>query len=422
MDIHHLPPQRLSSESTLAGWTLYPEQVFAFDYAGASYLSPHHVNGERRHDYQSDSERIQYRHSQDTYYVPAQSETPQHSDLPLADGVISYWPTAQVPATDPVSSTTSMEPSDHFPSQWYYGNHDLSSTDHVTPVNQFQSISHGDSAESYRGAGYPDVSPLTAITAPSQATAIPAFAPLPTIAPHQSGSGHDLMPQDATAHSALCEGAATFQTTDTSYAQIGPYDNETSGEEYPQYATALAQEEEQPEQPYEAAYAPAAQDQYVAPLAPEAPAAPPAPVQAPTPGPPPVRMKRKASSQSVDTRSRGRSPMGHLPYDDIAKARKSRRSSVFSGFSSSPSSTPRPRSPVMQTLTFIRYPDLEPKGHGRGGECDGHGEDDDDGSPRRGRRGKKQPKKEPFLACYFCRGRKIACHPKNDGGEDKTCT
>jgi len=73
----------------------------------------------------------------------------------------------------------------------------------------------------------------------------------------------------------------------------------------------------------------------------------------------------------------------------------------------------------MQTLTFISYPDLEPKGHGRGGECD---DDDDEGSPPRGRRGKKQPKKEPFLACYFCRGRKIACHPKNDGGEDKTCT
>jgi hypothetical protein len=76
----------------------------------------------------------------------------------------------------------------------------------------------------------------------------------------------------------------------------------------------------------------------------------------------------------------------------------------------------------LQTLTFITYPDLEPKGHGRGGECDGNGDDDDDDSPRRGRRGKKQPKKEPFLACYFCRGRKIACHPRNDGGEDRTCT
>ena len=196
---------------------------------------------------------------------------------------------------------------------------------------------------------------------------------------------------------------------------MGLYENATSGEVRPQYAPAPAQEQQQP---YEAAYAPAAQDHYVAPPAPEA---PPAPVLAPSPAPL-VRMKRKASSESMDIRSRGRSPMGHLPLEDMAKARKSRRSSVFSGFSSSPSSTPRPRSP-MQTLTFITYPDLEPKGHGRGGECDGHGDDDDDdGSPRRGRRGKKQPKKEPFLACYFCRGRKIACHPKNDGGEDKTCT
>ena len=144
-------------------------------------------------------------------------------------------------------------------------------------------------------------------------------------------------------------------------------------------------------------------------------------MQAPSPVAP-IRMKRKASSHSIDDRSRGRSPMGHLSHEDMASAKKSRRSSVFSGFSSTPSSTPCPRSPILQTLTFITYPDLEPKGHGRGGEYDGHADDDDDGSPRRGRRGKKQPKKEPFLACFFCRGRKIACHPKNDGGEDKTCT
>lgn len=48
MDIDHLPPQRLSSDSTLSGWTLYPEPVF--DYAGGSYVSPHHVDDE--HDYQ----------------------------------------------------------------------------------------------------------------------------------------------------------------------------------------------------------------------------------------------------------------------------------------------------------------------------------------------------------------------------------
>ncbi|KAI0301036.1 hypothetical protein B0F90DRAFT_1587415, partial [Multifurca ochricompacta] len=32
------------------------------------------------------------------------------------------------------------------------------------------------------------------------------------------------------------------------------------------------------------------------------------------------------------------------------------------------------------------------------------------------------PKKDPFLACFFCRGRKIACHPKSEGGEDRTCS
>ena len=54
MDNHHLPPHQLSSDSTLSGWTLYPEQAFAFDYAGSSggsYLAPHHVNSEQ-HAYQ----------------------------------------------------------------------------------------------------------------------------------------------------------------------------------------------------------------------------------------------------------------------------------------------------------------------------------------------------------------------------------
>ncbi|KAH8996516.1 hypothetical protein EDB86DRAFT_1009092 [Lactarius hatsudake] len=205
-----------------------------------------------------------------------------------------------------------------------------------------------------------------------------------------------------------CQGATTFQTTDTSYAQMGLYEDTyitTTGESHTQYAPALAQEWPQP-QPFVATFTPTAQ------------------VPAPSPAPP-ARLKRKASSQSLGIRSRGRSPMGHLPYqEDIAKAGiKSRRSPDFSGRSSSPSSTPRPSSPVLQPLTFITYPDLEPKGHGRGGDCDGNGDDDDDDdSSRRGRRGKKQPKKEPFLACFFCRGRKIACHPKNDGGEDRTCT
>lgn len=56
MDIHHLPPKQLSSDSTLSGWTLYPEQSFAFDYAGrsgGSYLEPRHVN-EQQHDYRTE--------------------------------------------------------------------------------------------------------------------------------------------------------------------------------------------------------------------------------------------------------------------------------------------------------------------------------------------------------------------------------
>lgn len=182
------------------------------------------------------------------------------------------------------------------------------------------------------------------------------------------------------------------------------------------YAPPLAPEGQQ--QPYVAASAPArdAQSQFIA------------------PAPTPARSKPKTASSTPTLPPRARSPMGHLPYPEEvaaakAKAESQRRpSSVPSAQSCSPASTPLPLTPVQQTLTFITYPETEPRTHrdGRGGsgaDSDDHWDDDDGSSPsRRGRRGKKQPKKDPFLACFFCRGRKIACHPKNEGGEDRTCT
>jgi hypothetical protein len=154
----------------------------------------------------------------------------------------------------------------------------------------------------------------------------------------------------------------------------------------------------------------------------------------------------KPKAESPVLPPRGKSPMGHLPYpEDMVsiKAEGQRRDpSVLRGWAQSPSPastrtrtpTPTPLSPFLQTLTFITYPETEPRGNrdGRdgggtlaaGAESDELG-DDDDGShspPRRGRRGKKQPKKDPFLACFFCRGRKIACHPRNEAGGDRTCT
>ena len=143
---------------------------------------------------------------------------------------------------------------------------------------------------------------------------------------------------------------------------------------------------------------------------------------------------------------RGKSPMGHLPYpEDLVgiKAEGQRRdASVLRGWAQSPSPastrtrtpSPTPLSPFLQTLTFITYPDTEPRGHrdgrdgggtaGAGGaESDDLGDEDGSQSPpRRGRRGKKQAKKDPFLACFFCRGRKIACHPRHEDGGDRTCT
>lgn len=177
-------------------------------------------------------------------------------------------------------------------------------------------------------------------------------------------------------------------------------------------------------------------------------ASPPAPeAQGPyaAPAPTPARSKPKTESPGQPP-PRAKSPMGHLPYpEDIAAAKAAenrhqrRPSSLPSSHgvahqqqqqqSPSPASTPMPLTPVQQTLTFITYPETEPRAYrdGRGGsgvDSDDLGDDDDGGSSpsRRGRRGKKQPKKDPFLACFFCRGRKIACHPKNEGGEDRTCT
>jgi hypothetical protein len=164
---------------------------------------------------------------------------------------------------------------------------------------------------------------------------------------------------------------------------------------------------------------------------------------APVPAPPPVHLTmHKAESPYLPPR--GKSPMGHLPYpeDTVIKAEDQHRDpSVHKAGTQlpSPASTPTPMSLslFLQTLTFITYPETAPRGHGEGryggggaGSDGAESEDldddgDDEGSyspPRRGRRGKKQPKKDSFLACFFCRGRKIACHPRTEAGGDRTCT
>lgn len=165
---------------------------------------------------------------------------------------------------------------------------------------------------------------------------------------------------------------------------------------------------------------------------------------APAPAPAPVR-STQARAKSPDRPPRGKSPMGHLPYpDDIAIKAEDRDPSVHRARTQLPSPasthtrspTPTPLSPFLQTLTFITYPDTEPRGQrdgrnggsgggGGGGGTDSEDFDEDEDSyspPRRGRRGKKEPKKDPFLACFFCRGRKIACHPRSETGGDRTCT
>jgi len=257
----------------------------------------------------------------------------------------------------------------------------------------------------------------------------------------------------------VCQGNATFQPSDpSSYAQTSLYQDAhlaPAGPAPPRgYAPPPAipvkEDRHQHQQAYfgtsRSAPAPAAdtpaQGQYIAP----GPVIPPVPV----PPPPPNR-----KSEAPDPLPRAKSPMAHLPYpEDVAAAaaitkiaddkrqhswprgQQQQQQQQQQQSSPSPASTPAPLSPVapVQTLTFIRYPDTEPRWHrdvragGSGAESDDLAEDDEwssspsSQSQRRGRRGKKEPKKDPFLACFFCRGRKIACHPKNDGGEDRTCT
>ena len=169
--------------------------------------------------------------------------------------------------------------------------------------------------------------------------------------------------------------------------------------------------------------------QYIAPVVPPEPVPPPSNRMAETPVPLP----------------RVKSPMAHLPYpEDIAAAAAAAAAntgddkpqhSLPEGQQQSPfpMSTVAPLSPVVlaPALTFIQYPGTETRSHydghagGRGVESDDLAENDEPhsspSSQRRGRRGKKQPKKDVFLGCSFCRERKIACHPKNNGGKGRAC-
>ena len=60
----------------------------------------------------------------------------------------------------------------------------------------------------------------------------------------------------------------------------------------------------------------------------------------------------------------------------------------------------------------------EGESEGRGEESHASGLSSGSGARARARRGSK---KQPFLACFFCRGRKIACCPPPPDSEDRTC-
>ncbi|KAH9991794.1 hypothetical protein BJV77DRAFT_1068103 [Russula vinacea] len=412
--MEHMLPQSYASHS---------EPWSSTYYAGDSYTTPHHVNDE-----QGNYQHLQYAHFHQQTYVIAQNNVSHHPPLVSPD---TYWPTAQEHTTaDPaVSTALPMEPA--YFSASCYDNQDLSPTHrHTAADNHFQHSLPGVCGGGGGGMTYGNTN-LGYPESDTPASTLPAPTSHPTIA-HQTESGHHLIQWEAVvARSALYEGRATAAfPTDTSYTHIQPYDDTyaTAPAPRPHYTPETVKEE--PQQTYMAASAPGsnAQRQYIA----------------PAPAPAPVR-STQARAKSPDRPPRGKSPMGHLPYpDDIAIKAEDRDPSVHRARTQLPSPasthtrspTPTPLSPFLQTLTFITYPDTEPRGQrdgrnggsgggGGGGGTDSEDFDEDEDSyspPRRGRRGKKEPKKDPFLACFFCRGRKIACHPRSETGGDRTCT
>ncbi|KAH9988450.1 hypothetical protein BJV74DRAFT_464006 [Russula compacta] len=416
-------------------WSYHDHVV---DYPGDSHITAHNVNGE-----QGSYQHLQYGHFNHQGYVIAQNEVSHHAPLSPPDASMSYWLTSQGPTTTsgpPVLPALPVEPMYYTPS--CYDNQDLSPIEHrhATTDDLFQPTLPGVCGDTtYGTTSLNYAEPDATLTASSPATALPAPAPHPTIAHDQSESGHDPVLPDATTRSALYEGNATFRSTDPRYTQIGLYGDlyttaaAAAAPRHQHYTPTPAKEDRQSFMAASPAPALAldAQGHYVAP----------APGVGPASGP---ALSKKPKTESPGLPPRARSPMDHLPYPEdlgIKTEGPCRHTSGVFGAggqqqqrSPSPASTPTPTllSPILQTqLTFITYPETEPRalrdgrgGGGGGGESDEHGDDDDGGcSPsRRGRRGKKQPKKDPFLACFFCRGRKIACHPKNEGGEDRTCT
>jgi hypothetical protein len=459
--MEHLLP-RSPYTSHYETWSPYHEH--GPEYAGGSYITAdnHHVDGEQA-NYQVCSslkcnlcailtnlavQPLQYGRFHPQNYVIAQNEVVQHAHLNSPDSSVSYWPTTQVPTTM-TTAVANGPPLSAFPMDpMYYssscnGNQNLPRTDHrhAPTEDYFQpglaSACAGTAAYGTAGLMYSDANATFATS--SHAPTLPALVQNSVIA-HQNESGHDRVPQDANARPAwyevsahqhsvgddprsqdsACQGNATFSSPDSSYTQFGPvvdpFNNTVAGRhQHQHYTPPMAREDQQ--LPYVAASSPAAdtQNQYIASTS------------------TPARSKPKTMTSEAVWLPRARSPMGHLPYPEEVAAAKAkaegqhRPSSAPSAQSSSPASTPLPLTPVQQTLTFITYPETEPRTQhdsrgGSGAESDDPWDEDDSSSPsRRGRRGKKQPKKDPSLACFFCRGRKIACHPKNEGGEDRTC-
>jgi hypothetical protein len=386
-------------------------------------------------------QHLQYAHLYHQSY--AQNEVSHHAP---PDAPMSYWSPAQVPtATNgpPVSTPPVMGSIYYSPPTFENANIAPNGHHHAAADCHFQP----DLPAVCGGTTYDATSLAYAESdtfgAPCNTSALPALAPYPTIAHEQSESGHNHVQRDLNVRSALyevsthnhpagddarsqgsCQSNATFQHTEPSYTQIGAYVDAYSTTVAPQhhYPAPPAKEDQQP---YTVASAPAldAQEHYAEPV-PAAAAAPSEPKAEPSGAPP-----------------RARSPMDHLPYPEDVPIKAESKGKLPSALNArgqsppprptstpTPTPTPAPVSPALPPLTFITYPETEPRvlrdGRGGGGtESDDHGDDDDGSSPsRRGRRGKKQPKKDPFLACFFCRGRKIACHPKIEGSEDKTCT
>ncbi|KAI0058389.1 hypothetical protein BV25DRAFT_1919282 [Artomyces pyxidatus] len=412
---------------------------------GAPYAPDPRMLAQQAHSAADPIQHIQYDVSELTYYETAYSNAPHAAPIFPQAAEEPYWPTEEAPGHR-TSYPTSPEAAYH--AEGYgsatYPTHSANSLPHFAPSHQANySPSHGSAGYPYVDYGATNIPSTsgTALAVPGQAALEDHRAPA-----KQSESGHDRADQSGSIHPGTYAVVTTYVAPGN--VQAAPYQQQYMPVAQPQpgypqqiysygiYAQGFEEargheytQEEYATQPYEA-----------------------------------HASDRRVTSQQ---RARVESPiMGHLPYPEDARIHDAcvDDSHIHDGdvymsdgdddgdayseggderwYSESPTlslspsestatggavSDDQPTSvsgPAEYTFITTTYLDVDSANHFH--ELDMRVSEGPDGlgGRRGGRRatGSKAPRKEPFLACFFCRGRKIACHLQEvEGSGDRTC-